>query len=236
MIINSYWLKLAMLVLLTSSAAIVAQDTKPDFDDTNPRDVLALLGQDRFLNDLEIVKDQREEIQKIRTRLTAEISELLTPPRKPSFMLTIDKTYKAAFTEIVDGILLPHQRTRFTQLLNQKLLVDNCQSSYVRFLLQKVDKKLNLTVNQKESLSSLQDETSHSLKEEIEKFQANIAKILANERADSFKILDAEQSSMLKTMLGDRIWGMGEGEESSWILEQFIKEKKKTPTELKPDK
>jgi hypothetical protein len=134
-----------------------------------------LMRKPEFRKDLEIVDEQRKEIQSIHDERSKFLGSSnpaeMTAEQRQAFALTVNDRM-AEFDRREEEVLLPHQRRRLAQLRLQELT--NAQGMFAGLNHPRMTETLKLSDEQVERIKATAQETDAKLKEKIAKLEREI--------------------------------------------------------------
>lgn len=171
-----------------------------------------------FLDDLEVVQQQRTEIRKIYRSMMQLRSEAM---RKPSFSREISEDLmKKALVQIWNEVLIPDQRERFVQLVHQAELSQKSYGSWADFVSRRQE-MLDLTEAQIRSLEKISKDREKELLEEVRRFSIRVDEILRADRDQAKAVLTPIQQEKLVNLLGSPKFGKQIGDAAMNIMGKY---------------
>ncbi len=188
--------------LFACSERASAQSTRGWFGQGDS--AINLLQNEKVREDLELVDDQVNELQTLRDQIYQEMRDMWSgmrdlsrEERREKFveMRANMEARRGEIEEQINGVLLPHQQKRLSQLSMQNQA--RREGGTIGFAASdKLAEKLNLTDEQKEQLKKAAAEAKKELEEKIKRLQEKAEqKVLA--------VLTTEQRDQYNELMGD---------------------------------
>ena len=202
-----------MLVLLASACCERAMSQDTDYSSLKD-DYISMFADPKDRGELEITPDQLSEIRKRTLDLTLRHRNAAKDGRPFNYR----SERKKVLVEILEVILLPHQRDRFLQLAIRDEISRN-MGSLSLFLKGSADPIFKrqgiepLSKDQKDSLTEISQAANEKLEAASKKYLQSIEKILIEEKRASSKLLTTAQDNLVQELLGDSYGDFSEGEE-----------------------
>lgn len=191
----------------------------PDINGLSPQPLYFRINSEEFLNDLEVVEAQRQQIKKIDARVRADCREIPQSDEKPNLILNV---VKEGLDDIFKDVLLPQQQIRFIQLVHQTEL-RRLGGSLANYVLQpKVFQVIGITDKQKKSLETLHKKKVAELRAAAEEFREEIVAITANKERETVALLDEPQKKKITALIGEKNIDVKPGTEARIYLEKIV--------------
>jgi hypothetical protein len=213
-------------VLFTLQGTLKAQELLDIPKNLMARQFLAKLKSDSFLGDLEVVKSQREQIEKIQDSLKVEIKTIRKSEATTSARFRATEAIEAkSFEKIFNDVLLPSQQVRFVQLLHQleRRRLGGSLSNYISQ--PKISKSIGFSRDQIMELEAINKQKAEEISAAAEKFRMKIAQILADEAKEVIASLDDRQAKKVIALIGERNVVVKPGSEAKLYLDEEIQKK-----------
>ena len=193
-------LMLNLAVFLTvGSQSTMAQSSRGWFGQGDSG--INLLQSEKVREDLELVDDQVNELQKLRDQIYQEMRDMWSGMRDLSREERREKfaeiradmeARRGEIEEQINGVLLPHQQKRLSQLSMQNQA--RREGGTIGFASSdKLAEKLNLTEEQKVKLKKAAEEAKKELEQKIkslrEKAEQKVLSVLTTEQRDTYNDL-----------------------------------------------
>lgn len=187
-----------------------------------------------MLDEFELVEDQRKEIKAAFNVFHDAVREMRDLKGKQRMGFFADAEDRLA-EKILNEILLPHQRNRFAQVLNQQRIVDRA-GSYAEFVVQDLSEELELTNDQIEALKKERAKNKKVMFNAVRKLQKQMEMQLAKEREFTLQQLTAKQREALERRIGDKFVGRGIGSVLNDVVFQYSEHERELETAEKRKK
>jgi hypothetical protein len=164
-------------------------------------DPFSMLTTPEIQAELDVVGDQRDKIMKLQQDYAARIKEQIEAMRSSGFTSEKSKGIRETIEELqarqrqdIDDLLLPHQRTRLSQLALQARMKSGGAVNALND--KKIMEDLGMTDEQLKALKEKAKELNKELEEKISKMRDEYQQTLLKE-------LTKDQRSKLEEMIGD---------------------------------
>lgn len=168
-------------------------------------DPIGMLGNSEVMDEIELVPDQRAELERLNKEFGERISEQIKGMKDGSLSGEKARDIGEVFRKLneekqaaVRNVLLPHQMERLQQISLQGRMKAGGASGLLAD--KKLAEELGITEEQQKKLREKAEELSRQLREKIEALREQTREELLGE-------LTAEQREKLKKMLGEKFSG-----------------------------
>ena len=198
----------------------------------NSQSLMYLLYYPQFQKEIEIVDDQKAELQKIQTDMQAKMTEAYKtmgdqqaggdPLQRQQKYIELYNTLAKETEEKVNKVLLPHQKKRLNQIMLQMKLSQTSYGYGFAGALEgdEVGKELGITDAQREELKKKEEKIRGEF---MKKYQEFYKKLNDETREEMMSVLTPTQRKKLEELLGSKF---------EWQQQQF----QPATQPLKPDK